>query len=142
MTIILPALHCSYTRVVQTLTSSSISWRQLYYFVVAPHPGPSSVTLKNKAKTRRERLMLQTNMLQCCLSSAVVGSFDPVSLFTEFIFCPSPLSATSGCQAWFYSTCYLRFAADDYDPNNLDVFQHLTNNSVSKYYEGPKKDGS
>ncbi|GIL77160.1 hypothetical protein Vretimale_3168 [Volvox reticuliferus] len=43
-------------------------------------------------------------------------------------------------QAWFYSTCYLRFAADDYDPNNLDIFQHLTNNSVSKYYEGPKKE--
>ncbi|KXZ46847.1 TTL3 protein [Gonium pectorale] len=42
-------------------------------------------------------------------------------------------------QAWFYSTCYLRFAADDYDPNSLDVFQHLTNNSVSKYFEGPKK---
>ncbi|KAG2454764.1 hypothetical protein HYH02_000599 [Chlamydomonas schloesseri] len=41
---------------------------------------------------------------------------------------------------WFYSTCYLRFAATDYDPNNLDIFQHLTNNSVAKYYEGPVKE--
>lgn len=32
-------------------------------------------------------------------------------------------------------------AASDYDPNNLDIFQHLTNNSVAKYYEGPLKEG-
>jgi hypothetical protein len=44
-------------------------------------------------------------------------------------------------QAYFYDTCYLRFAASDYDANDLDVFQHLTNNSVSKYYEGPRKEG-
>ncbi len=31
--------------------------------------------------------------------------------------------------------CYLRFCADDYDPNNLDIFLHLSNNSVAKYYE-------
>ncbi|PNH11913.1 Protein monoglycylase TTLL8, partial [Tetrabaena socialis] len=41
---------------------------------------------------------------------------------------------------WFYSTCYLRFAATDYDANDLSVFQHLTNNSVSKYYEGPRNE--
>ena len=32
--------------------------------------------------------------------------------------------------------CYLRFCADEYDPNNLDIFMHLSNNSIAKYYEG------
>lgn len=32
-------------------------------------------------------------------------------------------------------------AADEYDPNNLDIFQHLTNNSIAKYFEGKVIDG-
>ena len=36
---------------------------------------------------------------------------------------------------WFYEECYLRFSADDYDIGNLDIFAHLSNNSISKYRE-------
>eukprot|EP00798_Chlamydomonas_sp_ICE-L_P017105 gene17105-23404_t len=36
--------------------------------------------------------------------------------------------------------CYLRFAAEEYDTNNLDVFNHLTNNSIAKNFEGDKQD--
>jgi tubulin monoglycylase TTLL3/8 len=42
---------------------------------------------------------------------------------------------------WFWDTCYLRFAADDYDTTNLDIFLHLSNNSIAKYYEGGKTGG-
>lgn len=35
--------------------------------------------------------------------------------------------------------CYLRFCADHYDPNNLDIYLHLSNNSVAKYYPGKKE---
>lgn len=43
-------------------------------------------------------------------------------------------------QVYFWNTCYLRFAAEDYDPSNLDIYLHLSNNSIAKYYE-VKKDG-
>ena len=42
---------------------------------------------------------------------------------------------------WFYSDCYLRFAADDYDATSLEIFFHLCNNSISKYYEVEKNGG-
>eukprot|EP01016_Furgasonia_blochmanni_P045421 TRINITY_DN6399_c0_g1_i1.p1 TRINITY_DN6399_c0_g1~~TRINITY_DN6399_c0_g1_i1.p1 ORF type:complete len:341 (+),score=84.83 TRINITY_DN6399_c0_g1_i1:63-1085(+) len=35
---------------------------------------------------------------------------------------------------WFYDECYVRFSAEDYDPNNVfNRFVHLTNNSVAKH---------
>jgi len=50
---------------------------------------------------------------------------------------------------WFYAECYLRFCAEDYDPNNLKNkskakisslindficrFMHLSNNSIAKH---------
>lgn len=42
---------------------------------------------------------------------------------------------------YFWDTCYLRFAADDYDPSNLDIYLHLSNNSIAKYYEKQKDGG-
>ena len=34
---------------------------------------------------------------------------------------------------WLYDTPYLRFGAEDYDPNNLDnLYSHLTNNAIAK----------
>lgn len=35
---------------------------------------------------------------------------------------------------WFYDECYIRFSADEYDPQNLsNKFSHLTNNSIAKH---------
>jgi tubulin monoglycylase TTLL3/8 len=35
---------------------------------------------------------------------------------------------------WFYRDCYIRFAAEDYELQDLDnLFMHLTNNSVAKH---------
>lgn len=35
---------------------------------------------------------------------------------------------------WFYRDCYIRFAAEDYELEDLDnLFMHLTNNSVAKH---------
>lgn len=36
---------------------------------------------------------------------------------------------------WFYDECYLRFTADEYDIDDLDIFAHLSNNSISKHRE-------
>lgn len=39
---------------------------------------------------------------------------------------------------WFWDTCYLRFAADDYDVSDTDIYKHLSNNSIAKCYSQPK----
>lgn len=37
---------------------------------------------------------------------------------------------------WFYRDCYIRFAAEDYELEDLDnLYMHLTNNSVAKHCE-------
>uniref|UniRef100_A0A7S1SNS3 Tubulin--tyrosine ligase-like protein 9 n=1 Tax=Tetraselmis chuii TaxID=63592 RepID=A0A7S1SNS3_9CHLO len=41
---------------------------------------------------------------------------------------------------WFYGECYLRFTADDFDLGDLDIFAHLSNNSVSKYAQRGRTD--
>jgi tubulin monoglycylase TTLL3/8 len=37
---------------------------------------------------------------------------------------------------WIYNECYVRFAATEYDPNSHERFTHLTNNTVSRKYQG------
>ncbi|KAK3286262.1 hypothetical protein CYMTET_6171 [Cymbomonas tetramitiformis] len=37
---------------------------------------------------------------------------------------------------WFYRTCYIRFCAKDYDILDMNVFCHLSNNSIAKYCDG------
>jgi len=34
---------------------------------------------------------------------------------------------------WFWNKPYLRFPAAEYDPESMDRYIHLTNNSVAKY---------
>jgi tubulin monoglycylase TTLL3/8 len=35
---------------------------------------------------------------------------------------------------WFYDECYVRFTANDYNPEDFsNKFSHLTNNSIAKY---------
>jgi len=41
---------------------------------------------------------------------------------------------------WFYGECYLRFTADDFDLDNLSIYAHLSNNSISKYAERDRTD--
>ena len=41
---------------------------------------------------------------------------------------------------WMYSTPYLRFTAEDYDPRQIEnKFMHLTNATVSKKAKGSKE---
>lgn len=38
---------------------------------------------------------------------------------------------------WYFDACYIRFGAVDYNPESFtNRYMHLTNNSVTKYYEG------
>lgn len=41
---------------------------------------------------------------------------------------------------WFYGECYLRFTADDFDLDDLSIYAHLSNNSISKYAERERSD--
>lgn len=47
---------------------------------------------------------------------------------------------------WVYDECYIRLAAQDYDPNSTSKFAHLTNNCVVKQFNkkeyGDDEDGS
>ncbi len=43
---------------------------------------------------------------------------------------------------WFYQECYVRFGAMEYNIQDIsNRFMHLTNNSVTKHYEGPEPEG-